>query len=180
MITPSDNDDLQFISTANGFLAAAVAHYKPAEIYLVQVDGWFDAKWLRFSGKGLGAFGIWKQTTTIPPFHPNRVLNQNHLSLNTKTAVYEESKSNPIHGKRSSGENATRKISNLSTSAIFLWYSSTAKEADRASIMLYRSHGGEVFSWYASFHKSPLWKLDRCHGITATELTHLLGAAQPA
>ena len=61
-----------------GFLDAAVANYRPAEIYLVCIDRWFDAKWLNFSGKVLGALGVWRSRTTIPPFHPHRVLGESH------------------------------------------------------------------------------------------------------
>ena len=174
MITLTDNDDPRFIALASQLLGGVVAAYRPAEIYLIRVDGWFDAKWLNFSGKALGAVGVWCNPTTIPPFHPHRVLSEIHLSAATAAYGYQPTPAAPLHLLQPSSQNLTRSISRISPSAVFFWYSSTTSNLDRGSVMLYRTNQDEVISWYVSFHRAAAWKLDRHRGISPEEVHHLL------
>jgi hypothetical protein len=177
MITPTGNDDSGFVLLANRLVDAAIAGLRPAEVHLIQIDRWFDAKWLKFSGKVLGALGLWKRQITIPPFHPNRVLSEIHLSAATDSDAFVPTPAAPLHIAQQSTDNHTRFISRVSPSAIFFWYSSSTVALDRASTMLYRTDQDEVFTWYASFRKTPAWKLDRHRGISPVEVQHLLQCA---
>jgi hypothetical protein len=40
--------------------------------------------------------------------------------------------------------------------------------------MLYRTGGEETVAWYAAFHKSPSWRVEKQHGISPRELEYLL------
>ena len=177
MITLTDSDDPRFVALARQLLDAAIASYRPAEVYLIRIDGWFDAKWLNFSGKSLGAVGIANRRTTIPPFHPNRVLGETHFSAASESGAFVPSAAAPLHIAQSSGDNLHRSISRVSPSAIFFWYSSSTLGLDRGSTMLYRTDQEEVFSWYASFHKTSAWRLDRHRGISPGEVQHVLQCA---
>ncbi len=177
MITPTDNDDPQFIALANQLLEGTITSNRPAEVYLIRIDQWFDAKWLKFSGKVLGALGVWCKSTTIPPFHPNRVLSETHLSATPDSDAFAPTPAAPLHIAQASDQNLTRFICRVSQSAVFFWCSSSTLSLDRGSIMLYRTEQDEVFSWYASFHKTSEWKLDRHRGISPGEVQHLLQCA---
>ena len=180
MIDPADNDDPRFIAIASGLLEAAIANYRPAEVYLIRIEGWFDAKWLNFSGKILGALGVHRNPTTVPPFHPHRVLCESHFSIAPDTGAYVRTQASPLHITQSSSQNLPRLISRVSPSAVFFWYSSSTRDLDRGSTMLYHTNQDEGCSWYASFHRSPAWRIDRQRGISATELQHLLLSAAVA
>lgn len=174
MITLSDNDDPRFIAIAGRLLDAAITESRPAEIYLIRIDQWFDAKWLNFSGKTLGALSVWRGPTTIPPFHPHRVTHECHFTTSAESGSIVTAPASPLHISQPSSRNLTRSIAKVSPSAVFLWFSSSTRDLDRGSMMLYRSYGDDVFSWYASFHRSPTWRLDRHQGISPTELQRQL------
>ncbi len=178
MITPTENDDPRFVALANQLLDTTVTTCRPAEVCLIRIDQWFDAKWLKFSGKILGALGVYcNRWITIPPFHPNRVLSETHLSVAPESGAYVPSPAARLHIVQASAENLTRVISRVSPSAVFFWYSSSTVGLDRGSIMLYRTEQAEVFPWYASFHRTTEWKLDRHRGISPCEVQHLLQCA---
>lgn len=177
MITLTDNDDPQFIALASGLVDAAITIYQPAEVYLIRIDGWFDFKWLNFSGKALGAVGVWHRPITVPPFHPHRVLAETHLSAAPDSGVFTSTPAVPLHIAQPSDQNLARSIARVSQSAVFFWYSSSTRTLDRGSTMLYRTHQTDVLSWYASFHRSPTWRLDRHRGISPTEVQRLFQCA---
>ena len=53
-ILPNEKDDKDFIKLILQILNNSILLYKPKEIYVVEIDHWFDDKWLAFSGKTLG------------------------------------------------------------------------------------------------------------------------------
>ena len=178
MIALTDADDPRFVALANRLLEAAVTTYRPAEIYLVRIDQWFDTKWLNFSGKALGALGVWNKRTTVPPFHPGRVREEHHFSVTTNPDAFEKTPAAPLHLAQESSQNLVRSISRISSDAVFFWYSSATVGLDRGSIMLYRTHQNEVLSRYVSFQRTATWRLDRHLGISPGEVRHLLQCDQ--
>ena len=148
--------------------------YRPAEVYLVRIDQWFDTKWLNFSGKLLGAVGVWNKRTSVPPFHPGRVREEHHFSATRNPDAFETTPAAPLHRAQTSSESIVRSISRISSDAVFFWHSSGTADLDRGSIMLYRTSPNEVLSWYVSFHRTASWWLDRHRGISPGEIRHLL------
>ena len=177
MIALTDEDDPRFVTLANRLLDATITVSRPAEVYLIRIDRWFDAKWRNFSGKVLGALGVWSRAITIPPFHPNRVLGETHFSAAPYSDGFAPTPAAPLHIAQASTQNLTRFISRVSPSAVFFWYSSSTLSLDRGSFMLYRTDQDDVFSWYASFHRTSEWRLDRHRGISPDEVQHLLQCA---
>ena len=57
LTTPED--DLKFVSIVSSIIDVLTDEYKPQIIASIQIDNWFDHKWLKFSGKSLGAISIW-------------------------------------------------------------------------------------------------------------------------
>lgn len=177
MITLTDNDDPRFIALASRLLDAAVTANRPSEIYLIRIDQWFDAKWLNFSGKVLGALGVHGRPITVPPFHPHRVIAEIHFSAAPDSGAFVPTAAAPIHIAQPGDQNLKRSVGGVAASAIFFWFSSSTLDLDRGSTMLYRTNQGEIFSWYASFHRSPTWRLERHRGISPTEIQRQLQCA---
>ena len=73
-LKPTPDDDVQFVGLASQLLNSLIRLHSPEEIYIVQIDHWFDHKWQYFSGKAVGAVGVWQSTLTLPPFDPGRVI----------------------------------------------------------------------------------------------------------
>jgi hypothetical protein len=158
----------------NQLLESAVAAYRPENIHLVRIDQWFDGKWLCFSGKVLGALPVWSKHLTLPPFHPHRVREESHFAATPETGGYAAIALQPLHILQESRQNQTRFVDRISPAAVFLWFSSATRTLDRGSVMLYRTGGEETVAWYAAFHKSPTWRVEKQHGISPQELQHLL------
>ncbi|HEV7867310.1 MAG TPA: hypothetical protein VGO90_06485 [Chthoniobacteraceae bacterium] len=175
MIELTGDDDPQFLGLATKLLTAAIASSRPAEVYLIRIDQWFDAKWLQFSGKALGAVGVHSSVLTIPPFHPHRVMSEVRL-CSSEEENWRPTPAAPLHIHQSSASNRDRTIARVSRSAIFFWYSSSTLRLDAGSTMLYHSIGEESSSWYAAFRRDPRWRLERHRGISPNVLNKLLGA----
>jgi|ERR1043166_5024591 hypothetical protein len=180
MITRTANDDAEFVEIASRVLAASVGLFHPAEVYVVHIDNWFDVKWRGFSGKILGALGVWKRELTLPPFRPNRVLSQTHFTRDTSSGDYIATDAAPLHRNHVSFQNLNRDIRHLSNSAMFFWYSGASAQTGRGSFMLYRIEDGQVSSWYASYHRAPDWKLLHTQEISRAELLHLAQTSNQA
>ncbi len=72
-------------------------------------------KWLNFSGKVLGALGVWNRSFTIPPFHPNRIKAQTVYRL-SQQKEYEQIQAPPLHVTQSSSQNLNRKLTHATDS----------------------------------------------------------------
>ena len=177
MITVRESDDPRFIALVSQMLTGVLATCRPAELYLVCIDTWFDAKWLGFSGKTLGAIGVWNRPVTLPPFHPHRVVAELHLSSLGRTRGFIESHADKLHIHQASAQNLRRSIADVSQSAVFLWYSSSTRDQDRGSVMTYHTHHGDCVCWYAGLRRAGHWILDRPCGISPSGFEHLLAAS---
>ena len=171
MITPTASDDPEFVGIVSRILDSSVELYRSAEVYVIHIDNWFDVKWRAFSGRVLGAVGIWKRQLTVPPFRPNRVLSQSHFSV--VHGDYVVTHADPLHRNQPSSEDLYRDIRHLADSALFFWYSGASLQSGRGSLMLYHIADGEASSWYASFHRAPAWKLLHTREISRAELLRL-------
>ncbi len=47
-----ETDDPYFIELLNRLIRALVIRVAPQQLWIIQIDNWFDHKWLRFSGIG--------------------------------------------------------------------------------------------------------------------------------
>jgi len=86
-LNPTSDDDPGFVRILSLILDSLVLQHTPEIVVIIQVDNWFDHKWLNFSGKVLGALGVWKHPLTIPPFHPNRVKAQTMYRVNQRKSM---------------------------------------------------------------------------------------------
>lgn len=167
----NSEDDPEYIALVSRIISNVIPSFSPGEIFLVQINSWFDYKWLRFSGKYLGALGISESMLTVPPFHPNRVIYEMHATVSSRSGQLTMEPTTPLHYQQRSGENLNRKITYISKSALFAWYSSDTKATDKASLMIYTSNSEDQHGWYASFHKINGWVIHQMKGISKPEMT---------
>jgi hypothetical protein len=174
-LLPNQNDDAQFVALASRLLNSLIALHCPTEIYVIQIDHWFDHKWQYFSGKTIGAVGMWRSTVTIPPFDPGRVVSQNYFRAEgTSPVSYKPESAKPLHLDQWSGHNLHRFIKQVSSSGLFLWYSGETEKMDRAAVMVYAVQGCQTVPWYASFMKRDGWMLNKVKGISRLQFDEMV------
>ena len=147
-----DDDDRAFIDAIRSVLAKSLVPTR--EAWLVKVDHWFGSNWLEFSGKVLGALGVWKRELTLPPFHPRRVRFEQHFTLRNEDWV--RTRGMRLHVWQTSARNLGRIIDGVSSSATFVWYSGDTRRSDRGSLMAYQTNGDELAAWYVEFARGGL------------------------
>lgn len=186
-----ETDDPYFIELTNRLISGLLARFSPENFWIIQVDNWFDHKWLRFSGYGLVASNIpmdrydtvkapsFQEKVTFPPFTPNRILGQ--WSYKRSGNDYEEFPSLALpHGtkRRQSDMNLRRRVQDFSQSACFVWYSSNTVGTGKGSVMIYKVLQGEIDAWFVSFDRvveTFQWRVLATKGINRTAIQDLLG-----
>lgn len=139
-IVPSDDDAPEFIAEINAILNGVLMSTTPQGLILVKIDGWFGPKWLSFSGKVIGAIPVWEDRLTIPPFVPNRVINQQVFSAPNYKG---ESLRQPIHKKLESVLALQRHDTTVAGKVALAWYSGDSLKNGRGSLMTYLPSGDE-------------------------------------
>jgi hypothetical protein len=188
-VAAGETDDPQFITLLNSLVGGLIEKEAPQELWIIQIDNWFDHKWLRFSGIGIVAFQFsafmnrydaaldefYQDKVTFPPFTPNRILGQwSFVRLNDD---YSEA---PLHvlphlsKKQPSVMNLNRRVASFSRSACFIWYSARTLANGKASVMVYSVAGDRVEAWFAAFNRHPGWKLQATKGTTREDVQQLL------
>ena len=189
------NLNIEFGTIRFRFISGIVEIFKPKELYVTQLDNWFDSKWLSFSGKVLGALGVWKYNSeaTIPPFNPNRITGEgilDRIETNTETPVSYKLRSNYerfIHVNQPSGNNINRKIKHFSKDALYVWYSENTTANNIGCIMIYLVNNNEISTFYVSFENktnednTENWNIRKAVGINSNEINQYLeiGTSSP-
>jgi hypothetical protein len=156
-------DDPPFIALLNSLVRGLVSRTTPNELWIIQIDNWFDHKWLRFSGIGSVHFKFpaymnridaaleefYQDKVTFPPFTPNRIVSQS--SFLRVEAHYVEAPLIAVphrSEKQPSEANLHRRVQDSSRSACFVWYSGNTLENGRGSIMVYNLLADQVECWF--------------------------------
>jgi hypothetical protein len=194
-IVAGKTDDPQFISVLNSLVRGLIKKGAPKEVWLIQIDNWFDHKWLRFSGIGKvpfrfpafmkrddGALDEFHQDrVTFPPFTPNRVLGQ--WSYVRVRDHYTEAPLRVLPHpceKQPSETNLHRRVQDFSGSACFVWYSAKTLANGRGSVMVYAIVGDRVDTWFAAFGRKQEWKLKATKGTSRDDVQQLLSTTVPS
>jgi hypothetical protein len=172
-IVPIKKDDASFLVLVEIIANGTIHQFHPADVFLVRTDHWFDQKWLAFSGQVLGAVGVATRRLTIPPFVPNRVVSQDAYALDEAAGSYVHTEAPLLHLVQTSRENLTRFIDRITKSGMFVWFSGGTQQASTGSIMVYVVAGDSQSAWYASFHRSTTWQVNKVSGLSKNELLHL-------
>jgi len=167
-------DDENFLSALNGFVDQLTEDLEPAEVYTIRINDWFDHKWLGYSGRGIIQFPYsepyilakldkrFLDKLTFPPFNPKQVIAEHHWELQ-KSGIYDGTKKQHcIYSKKLkyNSYNWYNLVESVSSSGIFIWFSSNSENSERGSIMVYGIEGTEVQTWYASFSQESGWDVE--------------------
>jgi hypothetical protein len=189
-------DDNDFVLVVRAIVEGVLARHAPKFAWVIQVDNWFDHKWLRFSGNGSVAnphfarimpgdslavrFDSVKaefnqSKVTIPPFSPNRILGQwPFIRFDNEYREFPLKDAPHPWEKERSAANLHRGAAREDTG--FFWYSGNTLKNDRGSLMTYLSQGREVGCWYAEFIRQEKWRLGRTKEINREEISRFAGA----
>ncbi len=148
--------------------------HAPAELIVVRIDNWFDHKWVGFSGKILGALGVWKKTLTIPPFVPGRVCWQRRYQRVSSSESYELTDPGPsLHITDKSTPKLRREVSKIAPKTVLLWFSSNTEPNKKGAVMAYVPTENDYWAWYVGLGGNGEWKPRALHGITLQAFQHL-------
>lgn len=168
-----DETKREFMRIVNRALRNLLERTRVRDVYMVEIDGWFDYKWQKFSGTVMHEIAVWRHRLTVPPFHPSRVLSERHFQYND-SELFEISPARPLHISQTSIANLTRRVSDISSSGVFVWYSHVTSESDRASLMLYTSGPSETSGWYAGFVRKDQWRIGQVKGAARKAVEDLI------
>jgi hypothetical protein len=77
--------------------------------------------------------------------------------------------------RQHSSNNLQRRITDLTDSALFVWFSSTSAKDTRGSMLVYVVNGGVTIPWFASMKcDSSTWSLGEVKGLGRPEVQELL------
>ncbi|RYX83422.1 hypothetical protein EON83_14630 [bacterium] len=153
-IFADETDDPGSILAIERIVNGCLLEYDPAGIYLVRVRGWFDHKWLGFSGKVGGQLGVWKKTLTLPPFNPNRILSQRFYVYSPEDNDYMRSTGwARLHRYQPSSDNLRRYVGRVGSSVALVWFSSDTLESGRGSLMVYVRTPRKIDGWFLSLER---------------------------
>jgi hypothetical protein len=151
-------EDLDFISIADNFSEKILTDFPVEIIYQVQVDNWFGAKWLGFTGKVEGALGVRHPTDLrVPPFTPSRILEQRVLKKVENG--FEIIEIPQIHIEQASSDNFSRRISQFPGNTLFVWLSAKNGQNKRGSILIYLKKNEELQAWYFGLENLKSWRI---------------------
>jgi hypothetical protein len=180
-IGPATEDAPEFVAYVRRLADGLCRLARPRELYVVQVTNWFDRKWLRFSGKTLGALGVWNRELTLPPFHPHRIKRQLLFRadpLIDASIYWRVPAGRKLHVAQHSGANLQRRMELVAPKAGCLWYSGKSDTTGRGAVMAYLPGQPEYSAWYVSLQRrAPDWRLSVIEGISRAELAQLVEPA---
>jgi hypothetical protein len=187
-------DDNDFVAMLNALLNALVAEQTTDQLWVIQIDNWFDHKWLRYSGSGSVAAPFptdwtssfmdrfasvkeqfWRDKLTFPPFAPDRVVSQ--WSFLQSSGGYVEAPLPKLphkESRRRSHSNRSRRVDDFVQSASFVWYSGNTLKNGRGSVMVYSVGAAKPICWFAAFGRKSGWMLERTKGIDKEHVSRWL------
>lgn len=186
-----ETDDPYFITLLDSLVGGLVMRESPEGLWIIQIDNWFDHKWLGFSGNGTVDFqfpafmnrydaahdAFYQDRVTFPPFNPNRVMGQ--WSFARAGDDYVEVPSSVPHRsqKQPSRTNLQKRVQDFTRSACFIWYSANTVANGRGSVMVYNVTRDRVKCWFAAFARQRGWKLHMTKGISREDVKDLMSAS---
>ncbi len=169
-LLPNENDDKDFITLVEQILLAEISFTQSENVFITKINHSFDFKWRGFSHKIFGELGVWREPLRIPPFIPDRILEEIHFEKNDE--IYMQKDQFQLHIYQPSSEDAERKINRKS--ALYVWFSGNTSNNSQGSLMIYKF--GEEFqsSWYVSFLKKVDWQIYKTDRISRSEILALI------
>jgi hypothetical protein len=184
------SDDNDFIEKLNSMLGKLIAVNSTERLWVIQIDNWFDHKWLGFSGKGIVDFKFpeymhrfdaaldefYQDHVTFPPFTPNRVLNQWSFQRSGQHLIEVPLVKLPhATERRPSNSNLQRRIAKSDPASLCVWFSGNTLKNGRGSVMVYDLRSSEPTRWFVAFVRKAAWVPALTKGVSQQHVTALLG-----
>jgi hypothetical protein len=177
-ITPDIDDAPDFVRQVEQVANGVTRRHAPEILVLIKIDNFFGSKWLGFSGKALGAIGVWfnpsyhpASVVRIPPFVPNRVVSQRRFSA----PAYEEIDcGSPVHKRMPSRVALNRTVATAAPKSALVWYSGESKATGRGAVMAYVPAGDSYWLWYAALETGESWSVTETLDIKRDDLASLM------
>ncbi|MDP9192919.1 MAG: hypothetical protein M3P06_14555 [Acidobacteriota bacterium] len=168
-VTTEAGDDAEFIAFTETVLTRVTLMQAPG-IHITRINGWFGEKWIGFSGKVMGAFGVhYREEMDIPPFVPNRVITSTYLKL--VGGRYEPSESAvQLHIHQRSESNFRRKVREVVPADVLIWFSGGSERDGRGSILAYVPTVEGHTPGFLSLARDPSWRIIKSIGLSPSEL----------
>jgi hypothetical protein len=178
-ILPIEKDDVSFVETISSVVNKVVSSVQPRDCYILQLDNWFDHKWLLWPGQRPWAEGTVHEKTPLPCFNPSRVVRQLHYVRAAHAPEYTLApETKIIHGYDGWYPRKTHRwVSDFSDSGVFVWYSGSTASNGQGSLMVYINTKATRSAWYAAFRKKREWAVSACKPISRREIETLIGIA---
>ena len=177
-ITPEIDDEQDFVRQVEQVANGVIRLHAPETLVLIKIDNFFGSKWLGFSGKALGALGVWHNPSyhpankvRVPPFVPNRVVSQRRFS---GPAYREIDSGKPIHQRIRGGMALNRMAATESPNSALVWYSGESKVTGRGAVMAYVPAGDSYWLWYAALETGESWSVTETLDIKRDDLASLM------
>ena len=177
-VTPDTDDAPDFVRQVEQVANGVIRLHAPETLVLIKIDNFFGSKWLGFSGKALGAIGVWfnpsynpANIVRIPPFVPNRVVSQRRFSA----PAYEEIDcGKPIHKRIPSRIALNRTVATVAPKSALVWYRGESKVTGRGAVMAYVPAGDSYWPWYAALETGESWSVTEALDIKRGDLASLM------
>jgi hypothetical protein len=170
-LATDQTDDAALIGIVNQIICGAVVRHQPKEVGIFKIDHWFDHKWMAFSGKTLGALGVWNKKLTIPPFVANRIVNQWHYKRDEISGAYQlTDPGTNIHHQGWAAENLHRFVNQVAPNSALFWYSGNTLATGRGSLMGYIPVEDDIWPWFLAFVRQDGWRIARRKSIHEYEV----------
>jgi hypothetical protein len=181
IIYPAQACEPEVAAKLNEWISGIARVYPCRALHVVEVDRYFSVKWLHFSGKALGALGISKKTTTIPPFIPSRVLRERRFLLRGPWAPYEDKPGGyRLHIWQTSSSNLQRIAARVAPDVALVWYGGGSATEGQAGFMAYIPlSDAKYWCWYAGLRRGDNWSVDRLKGIHPRDLAYIEAHGKP-
>lgn len=186
-ILPGITDDNDFIKLLNSMVARLLVQEAPEQLWVIQIDNWFDHKWLRFSGHGAITSNVAVHLTesikvefhqdklTFPPFAPNRVLGQwSYIRQDNDYREFSLPMLPHSTERVPTFQNLHRRIQDVVSSGCFVWYSANTLSNGRGSVMVYSIKDESSECWFAALSRDHDWELGATKGVNRAVVLKLL------
>lgn len=179
-LTAASDDDPEFVALVSRLITGTAVTHHVAELLTYKIDNWFDHKWLGFSGKVLGALGVWSRPLTLPPFVSNRVVDGWSFQRDEVGGAYRQIDSPPdVHHRGWSAENRKRGVARIVPDSALFWFSGNTAITGRGSLMAYVPvNDQEHWPWFVAIVRDGEWRIQRRKGIHPSEIRSFEAAAE--
>jgi hypothetical protein len=167
------DDDPVFVNEVVGLVRGAVTIAAPKSVFIVKIDSWFGPRWLSFSCKMMGAFGVsYLDELVIPPFVPRRVRSERSYEWVGDHFV-ETYGTPPLHIWQTSEANKGRRLKDMHPHAAMFWWTGNTRSTGRGALMAYLPTPDGHTNWYAELRLDGEWKFGRLLGVGGDALRAL-------